>query len=59
MQNKKNLIRLKQEHFKIIENWDTFYIVKAEAVVCRCSSKQVFLKILQISHEKTCVGVSF
>ena len=45
MQNKKNLIRLKQEHFKIIENWDKFYIVKAEAVVCRCSSKQVFLKI--------------
>ena len=30
-----------------------------EAVVRRFSSKQVFLQILQISRENTCVGVSF
>ena len=30
-----------------------------EAVLRRCSSKYVFLKILQISHENTCVGISF
>ena len=31
----------------------------SEVVVRRCFSKYVFLIILQISHEKTCVGVSF
>ena len=31
----------------------------AEAVIGRCFSKRVFLKILQISHENTCIGVSF
>ena len=30
-----------------------------EAVIRRCSSKQVFLKISQISQENTYVGVSF
>ena len=30
-----------------------------EAVVRRYSSKSVFLKILQISQESTCIGVSF
>ena len=30
-----------------------------EAVVRRCSSKQVFLEISKSSQEKTCVGVSF
>ena len=29
-----------------------------EAVVCRCSSKQNILKILQFSQESTCIGVS-
>ena len=28
-------------------------------VVCICSSKYVFLKVLQILQENTCVGVSF
>ena len=32
---------------------------RLEAVVRRSSSKQVFLKILQISQGNTCVGVSF
>ena len=31
----------------------------AEAVVRKCSSKKMFLKISQISQENTCVGVSF
>ena len=31
----------------------------SEAVVCRCFSRQVFLKILQILQENTCVWVSF
>ena len=30
-----------------------------EAVVHRCSSKKVFLKIMQISQENTSVGFSF
>ena len=30
-----------------------------EAVVSRCSSKQVFLKISQISPKNTCIGVSW
>ena len=29
----------------------------SEAVICRCSSKQVLLKILQYSQENICVGV--
>ena len=32
---------------------------RAEEVVRRYSSKKVFLKILQISQESNCVGVSF
>ena len=31
----------------------------SEAAVCRCSSKQVLLEILQYSQENICVGVSF
>ena len=31
----------------------------AEAVVCKCSSKKVLLKILQYSQEHICVRVSF
>ena len=30
-----------------------------EAAVCRCYSKQVFLKISQYSQKNICVGVSF
>ena len=33
--------------------------VLSETAVCRCSSKEMFLKILQYSQEKTCIGVSF
>ena len=29
------------------------------AVVCRCFSKKIFLKILQYSQENTCVAVFF
>ena len=35
------------------------YILYAEAVVRKCSSKKMFLKILQISQENNCVGVAF
>ena len=31
----------------------------SEAAVCRCSSKQMILKIPQYSQENTCVGMSF
>ena len=31
----------------------------SEAVICRISSKQVFLKIVQILQESKCVGDSF
>ena len=38
---------------------DENYNENIEVVLCRCSSKQVFLKISQISQENKCVGVSF
>ena len=34
-------------------------ILGSEAVVHRCSSKDVFLKISQISQGNSCVGVRF
>ena len=33
--------------------------VTSEAVVCRCSSKQVILKISQYLQENVCVGAFF
>ena len=41
------------------ENDDENYTENIEAVVRRCSSKFVFLKMSQISQENTRVGVSF
>ena len=41
------------------DNDDEHYNENMETVVRRCSSKQVFLKISEISQENTCVGVSF
>ena len=41
------------------ENDDENYTENIEAIVCRCSSKQVLIKILQNSQESICVGVSF
>ena len=41
------------------ENDDDNYTENIEAVVRKCTSKHVFLIILQISQENTCVGVSF
>ena len=38
---------------------DENYNENIRAVVCRYSSKQMFLKILQSSQENTCVQVSF
>ena len=35
------------------------FLFSTDAVVRRCSSKQVFLKIWQIPWENTCAGVSF
>ena len=35
------------------------WTLNTEAVVRRCSSKQLLLKLSQISQESTCVGVSF
>ena len=40
------------------ENDDESYNEGIEAVVCRCSSKQGFLKISQISQENNCVEAS-
>ena len=34
-------------------------VFKNGPIVCRYSSKQVFLKVSQTSQESTCVGVSF
>ena len=41
------------------DNDDESYNENIEAVIRRCSSKQMFLKILQISQENNRVGVSF
>ena len=38
---------------------NNFMIRSTDAAVRRCSSKQVFLKILQYSQEGICVGISF
>ena len=35
------------------------YTENTEAVVYRCSSKKVFLKVLKISQKNTCVGIPF
>ena len=39
--------------------YDVIMNVSSEATVRRCSSKEVFLIILQYSQEDACVGVSF
>ena len=41
------------------DNDDENYNENIEAFVRKCSSKQVFLKISQLSQENICVGVSF
>ena len=41
------------------DNDDESYNENIEAVIRRCSSKQMFFKILQISQENNRVGVSF
>ena len=41
------------------DNDDESYNENIEAVIRRCSSKQMFFKILQISQENKRVGVSF
>ena len=45
------------EYYKVFKN-SFYYKTPPETVVCRYSSKQVFLKVLQTSQEGTCVGVS-
>ena len=37
----------------------SFLILFSEAAICRCSSKQVLLEILQYSQKNICVPVSF
>ena len=39
--------------------YDVMMNVSSEATVCKCSSKEIFSKILQYSQENVCVGVSF
>ena len=41
------------------DNDDENYNENIEALVHRCSSKQMFFKISQISQENDCVGISF
>ena len=41
------------------DNVDEDYNENIAEVVRRCCLKKVFLKILQISQENTCVGISF
>ena len=51
----------KDSNKKVIRSWKISRFSKAlpEAVVRRCSSKEVFLKISQYPQENICVGVSF
>ena len=51
-----SLIRLHSISFIEFANFNSNGV---EAVVHRCSSKQMFLKISQFTQENTCVGVSF
>ena len=53
IQGKRELVIYKKIRFMFI----LFRV--SEAVVRRCSSKYVFLKISQDSQENICVGVSF
>ena len=39
--------------------YDIIMNVSSETAIHRCSSKEVFLNILQYSQEDACVGVSF
>ena len=46
------------EYCKVFKN-GLCYRTPREAVVCRYSSKKVFLKVSQTSQESTCGGVSY
>ena len=57
-ENIKNVLssRLYEKHcFKKEHSWEVFHFQITAAAVRRCSSKKVFVKILQISQEKICV----
>ena len=48
----------KEEKDNAMENSYVMFQIR-ESVVRRCSSKEVFLKISQISKERSCVRVPF
>ena len=62
-QVRKNFVNLKMEN-KIFGQYVNYIICSldfrnTEAVVDRCTSEHVFLKLVQCSQENTCVGVFF
>ena len=49
-----------EKHMHVVpHNLNTFANVILEVTVCKCSTKKVFLKIVQNLQEKTYAGVSF
>ena len=49
-----------EKHMHVVpHNLNTFANVVLEVTVCKCSTKKVFLKIVQNLQEKTYAGVSF
>ena len=44
---------------RLIQFQQCLTIQMTEPAICKCSSKQVFLKISQYSKENTCDGISF
>ena len=55
-QNMYHQLLLSCEYCKVFKN---SFFPNLQRVVCRCSSKQLFLKVLQTSQESTHVGGSF
>ena len=47
-----------KKYFTLCQGLVSSKLAKIEAVFCRCSSKEMFLKISQISQENTSVCVS-
>ena len=52
-------VLLRHHRLRILQLWASLGTYHDRSSYERCSSKQVFLRILQYSQEKTCVGVSF
>ena len=53
-----NYVAKIEEKVNVVENFYAMFQIQKQSVVRRCSSEKVFLKIWEISQEKSCLGVS-